>query len=220
MNLLRPPPSIIDIYRRASYGAVRRLMASPPAASGTAPASSPSGGKPKVLILTGPTAVGKTQVSLALAERLNGEIISADSVQVYRGLDIGSDKVRPTPHVSVASCRRCLVPLVFSAQPPHGRLLAGPPVRSMSRRVLDRCRSLRRSSAASPTTCWTSCRPRKSSARGSSSAWRARPRRRCWRGGARPLWRAAPAFTCAGTCWASRPHRRGAGRPRRRLSQG
>ena len=44
--------------------------------------------------MTGPTAVGKTRVSLALAERLNGEIISADSVQVYRGLDIGSDKVR------------------------------------------------------------------------------------------------------------------------------
>ena len=50
-------------------------------------------GKPKVLILTGPTGVGKTQASLALAERLGGEIISADSVQVYRGLDVGSDKV-------------------------------------------------------------------------------------------------------------------------------
>ena len=49
--------------------------------------------KPKVLVVTGPTAVGKTAVSLALAERLNGEIISADSVQVYKGLDIGSDKV-------------------------------------------------------------------------------------------------------------------------------
>lgn len=49
--------------------------------------------KPKVVVITGPTAVGKTQVSLALAEALNGEIISADSVQVYRGLDVGSDKV-------------------------------------------------------------------------------------------------------------------------------
>lgn len=59
--------------------------------------------KPKVLILTGPTGVGKTKASLALAERLNGEIISADSVQVYRGLDIGSDKIgmlerRGVPH--------------------------------------------------------------------------------------------------------------------------
>ncbi|KAL4434476.1 hypothetical protein ABPG75_000917 [Micractinium tetrahymenae] len=53
------------------------------------------GGRPKVLILTGPTAVGKTKASLALAARLGGEIISADSVQVYRGLDIGSDKIRP-----------------------------------------------------------------------------------------------------------------------------
>ena len=48
---------------------------------------------PQVLVLTGPTAVGKTQLSLALAQQLKGEIISADSVQVYKGLDIGSDKV-------------------------------------------------------------------------------------------------------------------------------
>lgn len=50
----------------------------------------------KVVIVTGPTAVGKTNVSIALAERLNGEVISADSVQVYKGLDIGSDKVWST----------------------------------------------------------------------------------------------------------------------------
>jgi tRNA dimethylallyltransferase len=50
--------------------------------------------KPKVLVITGPTAVGKTAISLTLAERLNGEIISADSVQVYKALDIGSDKVK------------------------------------------------------------------------------------------------------------------------------
>lgn len=49
---------------------------------------------PRVLVLTGPTAVGKTQLSLALAEQLNGEVVSADSVQVYKGLDIGSDKAR------------------------------------------------------------------------------------------------------------------------------
>ena len=49
--------------------------------------------KPKVVILTGPTGVGKTDSSLLLAERIGGEIISADSVQVYRSLDIGSDKL-------------------------------------------------------------------------------------------------------------------------------
>lgn len=48
----------------------------------------------KVLVLTGATAVGKTATSIQLAKELNGEIISADSVQVYRGLDIGSDKIR------------------------------------------------------------------------------------------------------------------------------
>lgn len=49
---------------------------------------------PKVMVLTGATAVGKTQLSLQLAKKLDAEIISADSVQVYKGLDIGSDKVR------------------------------------------------------------------------------------------------------------------------------
>jgi tRNA dimethylallyltransferase len=43
-----------------------------------------------VLIIAGPTAVGKTDLSLRLAKELNGEIISADSVQIYKGLDIGS----------------------------------------------------------------------------------------------------------------------------------
>lgn len=46
-----------------------------------------------VIILTGPTAVGKTELSLRLADAVGGEIISADSVQVYKGLDIGSAKV-------------------------------------------------------------------------------------------------------------------------------
>ena len=48
---------------------------------------------PQVIVIAGPTAVGKTSLSLALAERLDGEIISADSIQVYKGLDVGSDKV-------------------------------------------------------------------------------------------------------------------------------
>lgn len=47
----------------------------------------------KLVILTGPTAVGKTALSVALAKKIGGEIISADSMQVYRGMDIGSAKV-------------------------------------------------------------------------------------------------------------------------------
>ena len=48
-----------------------------------------------LVILTGPTAVGKTALSIGLAKAIGGEIISADSMQVYRGMDIGSAKIRP-----------------------------------------------------------------------------------------------------------------------------
>ncbi|KAF3788383.1 tRNA dimethylallyltransferase 9 [Nymphaea thermarum] len=48
--------------------------------------------KEKVLVISGPTGAGKSRLALELAKRLNGQIISADSVQVYRGLDIGSAK--------------------------------------------------------------------------------------------------------------------------------
>ena len=49
--------------------------------------------KKPLVILTGPTAVGKTELSIELAKRLNGEIISADSMQVYKHMDIGTAKV-------------------------------------------------------------------------------------------------------------------------------
>lgn len=48
-----------------------------------------------LVILTGPTAVGKTKLSIALAKAIGGEIISADSMQVYKYMDIGSAKIRP-----------------------------------------------------------------------------------------------------------------------------
>lgn len=48
--------------------------------------------KDKVVVIVGPTAVGKTELSLQLAKDLNGEIISGDSMQVYQGLDIGTAK--------------------------------------------------------------------------------------------------------------------------------
>jgi tRNA dimethylallyltransferase len=51
--------------------------------------------KEPLLIISGPTAVGKTELSIRIAKELEGEIISADSVQVYRGMDIGSAKIRP-----------------------------------------------------------------------------------------------------------------------------
>lgn len=49
--------------------------------------------KEKVLVLAGPTAVGKTELSIRLAQKLNGEIVSTDSMQIYKHMDIGSAKV-------------------------------------------------------------------------------------------------------------------------------
>ncbi len=51
--------------------------------------------RPKLIVLTGPTAVGKTNLSIQLAKAVNGEIISADSMQVYRHMDVGSAKIMP-----------------------------------------------------------------------------------------------------------------------------
>lgn len=62
-----------------------------------------------LLILTGPTAVGKTNLSIRLAKAVNGEIISADSMQVYRRMDIGTAKIKPeemcgVPHHLIDIC--------------------------------------------------------------------------------------------------------------------
>ncbi|MCG2729933.1 MAG: tRNA (adenosine(37)-N6)-dimethylallyltransferase MiaA [Acetobacterium sp.] len=51
--------------------------------------------KPKVLVLVGPTASGKTALGVALAKKLDGEIISADSMQIYKYMNIGTAKVTP-----------------------------------------------------------------------------------------------------------------------------
>ena len=51
--------------------------------------------KKPFIVLTGPTAVGKTALSIALAKAVNGSIISADSMQVYKHMDIGSAKIMP-----------------------------------------------------------------------------------------------------------------------------
>lgn len=57
--------------------------------------------KEPLLILTGPTSVGKTALSIALAKKVGGEIISADSMQVYKHMDIGSAKIRRSEMQSV-----------------------------------------------------------------------------------------------------------------------
>jgi len=67
----------------------------------------------KLVVILGPTASGKTKISLKLAKKFNGEIVSADSRQVYKGLDIGSGKItkkemKGIPHylLSIASPKR------------------------------------------------------------------------------------------------------------------
>jgi len=51
--------------------------------------------KPKIIVICGPTATGKSDYAVKLAKEINGEVISADSRQIYRGMDIGSGKITP-----------------------------------------------------------------------------------------------------------------------------
>ncbi len=78
--------------------------------------------KPKVVVIVGPTASGKTSLSIELAKQINGEIVSCDSMQIYKDMDIGSakptkeetqgiyhymiDEVFPTERFSVAEYKK------------------------------------------------------------------------------------------------------------------
>lgn len=78
--------------------------------------------KPKVIVIVGPTASGKTTLSIELAKKINGEIVSCDSMQIYKDMNIGSAKptidemqgikhylidiVEPTERFSVAEYKK------------------------------------------------------------------------------------------------------------------
>ena len=81
-----PSPSHLH-YRRHPICYLRRI-----ALNSVAMAAPLRHGASRALVLSGCTGIGKSQMAMALAQRLDGEIISADSVAVYRELDIGSDK--------------------------------------------------------------------------------------------------------------------------------
>ncbi|XP_018731502.2 tRNA dimethylallyltransferase 9 isoform X2 [Eucalyptus grandis] len=90
---LRPLRSPIEpLLRRSTRSRWPPRRRSSSAAGAAACFASSAGAKQKVIVISGPTGAGKSRLALELAKRLNGEIISADSVQVYRGLDVGSAK--------------------------------------------------------------------------------------------------------------------------------
>jgi len=65
--------------------------------------------KPKIVIICGPTGIGKTSVAIDIAGTVNGEIISADSMQIFRHMDIGTAK--PSP-VELAKSRHHMIDIV------------------------------------------------------------------------------------------------------------
>ena len=76
--------------------------------------SQPSRPSPQLLLLAGPTASGKSDVALVIAEHCRGEIVSVDSMQVYRGLDIGTAKPAPAERQRV---RHHLIDVVDVTEP-------------------------------------------------------------------------------------------------------
>lgn len=85
--------------------------------------------RPRVVILLGPTGVGKSKLAIDLAEELEGEIINADSMQVYRYMDIGTAK--PTPEEQ-RRVKHHLIDLVNPDQPFHAALY-----RTLGRKTID-----------------------------------------------------------------------------------
>jgi len=85
--------------------------------------------RPRVVILLGPTGVGKSKLVLELAEAFGGEILSADSMQVYRYMDIGTAKPAPEDQKRV---RHHLIDLVTPDQPFHAALY-----RTLGRKTID-----------------------------------------------------------------------------------
>jgi tRNA dimethylallyltransferase len=86
-------------------------------------------GRPRVVILLGPTGMGKSGLLIEIAEALGGEIISADSMQVYRYMDIGTAKPTPEEQKKV---RHHLIDLVTPDQPFHAGLY-----RAFGRKAID-----------------------------------------------------------------------------------
>ena len=88
---------------------------------------------PPVVAVVGPTAAGKTELSLDLAEALGGEVVNTDSMQVYRGMDIGTAKL---PEDERRGIRHHLLDILDVTQPATVAEFQG-----WARAVVDDCRS-------------------------------------------------------------------------------
>ncbi len=91
--------------------------------------SRPVTDRPQLVVVLGPTGVGKTRLAIALAENSGGEIISADSMQVYKYMDIGTGKPSPEEQKRV---QHHLIDLVHPDEPFHAGLY-----RTLGRRVIE-----------------------------------------------------------------------------------
>jgi diaminopimelate epimerase len=87
-----------------------------------------------VVAIVGPTAAGKTALSLALAHRLGGEVVNADSMQLYRGMDIGTAKLRPEQREGVPHHALDLWDVTEPASVAEYQRVAGPRIDAMARR--------------------------------------------------------------------------------------
>ena len=111
--------------------------------------------EPRVVAIGGPTASGKTALSVALAKTFDGEIVNADSMQLYKGLDIGTAKPSPEeqqgiPHhlldflppetaYSVADFTAAADPLIREISPPSVPGCRHRPMRETVRRCMQGC---------------------------------------------------------------------------------
>ncbi len=77
--------------------------------------------KKQILFIVGPTGVGKSAVAIALAKKIDGEIISADSMQLYRGMNIGTAKVLPEEQQGIAHHLLDIAPIDTSMDVAHYR---------------------------------------------------------------------------------------------------
>jgi excinuclease UvrABC ATPase subunit len=90
------PPVLLrsEMLRRSISFILRgRATFSTPAPLHAPQATSADAARPKIVVIAGPTASGKSSVAMAVCAAVGGEIVSADSVQIYRGLDVGANKV-------------------------------------------------------------------------------------------------------------------------------